>query len=275
MISSYVKTQDFHIEKNTITAPMTDMHFHNAHEMYFLIKGSREYFIEDRFFDLHDGDAVFVPHDVLHRTAGKGALRILVFFSEEFLTRFFSREVVSRLTPVLQTPVHRLPPDDCEWLSGALHHLLHEYEQQKAGVRPRDETLLAVWLFQLLWRLGECRNTFSPVRNTDSRISDIVKYINENFSTVASIEEIADRFYFSKYYLCQLFRKNVGITLFTYLNTVKIQYACTLIQEGRENMTEISLRCGFNTPSYFSKVFRSIMGVSPSEYRHRTESAEA
>lgn len=275
MISSYVKTRDFHIEKNTITAPMTEMHFHNSHELYFLIKGSREYFIEDGFYDVREGDLVFVPSEVLHRTAGRGATRILMFFSNDFLLRYFSGELAARFSQVLSVPVWRLSPEDTEWISGTLSRMLHEVETARAKGVPPDEVLLAGLLFGLLWHLCECRNFFTRSAETDTRIAGIVKYINENFSSISSIDEIADTFFFSKYYLCQLFKKNVGITLFTYLNTVKIQYACTLIRQGRGNMTEVSLSCGFNTPSYFCRVFKSVMGVSPSEYRRRTESEEA
>ena len=95
----------------------------------------------------------------------------------------------------------------------------------------------------------------------------MVKYINENYNQITDIEEIAEHFFISKFHLCRIFNKNLGIPLITYLNTIKIREACTLICQGRLNLTEIAIRCGFNSSSYFCKVFKNEKGLSPTEYK--------
>ena len=59
----------------------------------------------------------------------------------------------------------------------------------------------------------------------------------------------------------------MGISLFAYINTLKIQQACEIMQNEKCTLTEIATRCGFNTSSYFCKIFKKIIGISPSEYR--------
>ena len=79
-----VESADFFIEKEEQRGTMHAMHHHRSYELYFLIKGEREYFIGDRFFKLGEGDMVLVPRTVLHRTAGKGGTRFLLHFSDRF-----------------------------------------------------------------------------------------------------------------------------------------------------------------------------------------------
>jgi AraC-like DNA-binding protein len=59
----------------------------------------------------------------------------------------------------------------------------------------------------------------------------------------------------------------MGISLINYLNTVKIRAACDMIQKGMGSMTDIALRCGFNSSAYFCKVFKQETGLSPREYK--------
>ena len=73
----------------------------------------------------------------------------------------------------------------------------------------------------------------------------------------------------SKYHLCRLFIKNLGVGLITYLNNVKIRQACKLIREFDLSITEVATKTGFNSASYFCKVFKSETGLAPSEYKRR------
>ena len=94
---TYDTIPDFYIEKAIGKATMPHMHDHHAYELYYLCRGEREYFIGDQFYKIGEGDAVFIPPNLLHRTAGKGATRFLLYFSEDFLRRFFTEETLSVL----------------------------------------------------------------------------------------------------------------------------------------------------------------------------------
>ena len=63
----------------------------------------------------------------------------------------------------------------------------------------------------------------------------------------------------------RLFKKNMQIGFISYLNNLRIQYACELIQNGNMNLSEISIACGYSDYSYFSKVFKKITGHSPTD----------
>ena len=267
-----IESADFFIEKDLYTTPMSVMHHHPSLELYFLVKGEREYFIEDAFFKLTEGDMVLIPQNLLHRTAGKGASRFLVYFSEGLLQKFFKADALSTL--LTDRPlVFRPDEGERDRIAMIFNALLVEYARAEREQQPVNEPLVAGYLYQLLFTMAYGNNTYVPHEYSDARITQVVKYINENYSHITDIEEIAEHFFISKFHLCRIFNKNLGIPLITYLNTIKIREACALIKEGKLNLTEIAMRCGFNSSSYFCKVFKSEKGLSPTEYRKQKRRA--
>lgn len=261
-------TADFYIEKEVCRAPLLNMHHHRNYELYYMVKGEREYFIEDRFFKVAAGDLVLLPRKVLHRTAGEGGLRYLVHFSGKFLEKFFSKAVLDPMMGGLPF-VFRPEERECERILPILEGMHQEYTKgQRENVEP-NETLLAGYLYQLLFIMAYTENRYVPYNYSDERITKIIQYINENYSEINDIEQIAEQFYVSKFHLCRFFKKNLGISLITYLNAIKIRQACAMIKNGNDSLTQIAMRCGFNSSSYFCKVFKSEQGISPTEYKKR------
>ena len=244
------------------------MHFHRAYELYFILTGSRDYFVEEHFFKVGEGDLVIVPSEALHRTAGKGATRILIYFTPEFLSEFFSAPICEMLTACLKPTICHPGSAERERMLDIMNTLLRDYEQYQREKTQEAKSVCAVHLLNLLQLIRELPLSAAPEKEfPDPRIAQIVKFINENYSEISTVDDVAGKFYMSKYYFCKLFRKNIGVPLFTYLNTIKVQQACAIMREGPCSLTEIATRCGFNTSSYFCKVFKSIMGISPSQYR--------
>ena len=257
------ETDDFHAEKDLATFHMSMMHYHHAFEIYYLCHGEREYFIGDEFYKVTDGDLVFIPQNVLHRTSGKGALRFLIYFSEGFLARFFTPQMLAALPLDRPTVFH---PDEGlgQLIEAELGSMVKRFEETRTA-----DAASAASIGYLLTLLREKRNHYAPEVYTDRRIGEIVRYINEHYAEIEDIEDVAGKFYVSKYHLCRIFNKNLGLPLISYLNTIKIRAAAELMHNKDLSLTEIALRCGFNSSSYFCKVFKSEKGVSPSEYRKR------
>lgn len=264
----YISARDIYIERETVRQPILTMHRHRTYELYYMVKGQREYFIEDRFFMVKEGDFVLIPRNVFHRTDGEGGLRYLVHFSENYLRKFFAEETLSGLLgkiPFLFRGETRVR----EQLTGILAAMLAEFRQAEEAQQPQDELKLSGYVYQLLYTMAYSANIYVPHAYSDERITRIIQYINENFNRITDIDQIAEHFFISKYHLCRFFRKNLGIPLVAYLNTIKITQACTMMKQGCSNMTQIAMECGFNSSSYFCKVFKKERGISPTEYRKK------
>lgn len=95
----------------------------------------------------------------------------------------------------------------------------------------------------------------------------IINYINSHISEEITIELISEKCYISKYYLCRMFKKKMGLTVMEYILQTRIVMAKELLKEGNLSVTEISIICGFSSPAYFSRIFKEKTGVTPSKYR--------
>lgn len=95
----------------------------------------------------------------------------------------------------------------------------------------------------------------------------IKKYIDDNFSdTELSLQKIGDALSYHKKYVSSLFKSTYHIGITEYLKVVRIQHACTLMEQGFTSVKDIAQLCGFKDPLYFSRVFHSRMGISPREH---------
>lgn len=105
-------------------------------------------------------------------------------------------------------------------------------------------------------------------------IQKIKAYIDESFSERLTLDAVAGRFYIDKYYLARLFKEQVGMTLTAYVQQVRITHAKRMLRFTDQRIEEIGLECGIGDLNYFSRVFKKLEGVSPSEFRRMWQPAE-
>jgi AraC-like DNA-binding protein len=96
-------------------------------------------------------------------------------------------------------------------------------------------------------------------------------YLAEHYAECVSLDEIAEALHVSGYHLSHVFSDQSDFSLFGYLTALRIEKACALLAETDLRVNEISRKVGYETPNYFSRVFRKVRGCSPREYaaRHR------
>lgn len=95
----------------------------------------------------------------------------------------------------------------------------------------------------------------------------IKKYIDENFSDIdLSLQKIGQICSYNPAYISSLFKNTFKIGFSEYLNTVRIQHAYMLIEQGFTSIQNIAMLCGYRDPMYFSKIFRANFGISPRTY---------
>ena len=99
-------------------------------------------------------------------------------------------------------------------------------------------------------------------------ISSIKKYLEDGVEKRIGIADVCKKFGYSKSYLSKIFHEQTGVTIANYSNRAKIKEAKHLIRENNLNLSEISDRLAFDNPQYFSRVFRRITGMSPTEFKY-------
>ena len=116
--------------------------------------------------------------------------------------------------------------------------------------------------------LGNKKTQPEKEKNLNQNVALIVKkYIDDNFSVPKlSLEMISHELAYSPKYISSLFKKNFDVGIVEYLNTIRIQNAYTLMQQGFTSISDVSTQCGYSDPQYFSKVFKQKHGISPKAY---------
>lgn len=120
------------------------------------------------------------------------------------------------------------------------------------------------------------KNSMKSVYSGSSQIiANALQFINKNFKEKISLKDIETNLHVNPSYFSTLFKSEMGVTFTDYLNTLKVEYASSLLTNSNMNIIDISLSAGFDDQSYFTKVFRKIKGVTPKQYRVSNSDTEA
>lgn len=119
-------------------------------------------------------------------------------------------------------------------------------------------------LFLLLSSLAVSTQGFSNNLTLSDRIC---RYLSDNIGVPFNSENIEKRFYLSYKYMAHLFKKEKGVTMQQYHNSIRMDEACRLLCSTLMSIGEIADKLGFSDELYFSRCFRNYTGKSPSAYR--------
>lgn len=252
-------------------------HHHDTLEVYYLVRGERFYFITDRVIHLGAGDIVLIDANTIHRTidSGAGAFyeRVLVELSRDTLTgaRFADAD---RLRSLFRPEYRLYRPEGrtADRLQAVFAAMIEDCGRGcPDGSRDGLCNALLLELLILLDRAaqtngeGPCDHP-SPLH---AKISNVVTYLNTQYTLPLTLDAVADRFAISKYYLCRTFRRITGFTVHTYLNAVRTKEAKRLLRTTNASATAIAVEVGFTGISQLDRVFRRHVGLAPTEYRAR------
>ena len=115
----------------------------------------------------------------------------------------------------------------------------------------------------------EVKALFVKKENSTPMIEQLLLYIEENYREPLSLEELAKHFHFNPSYLSTFFSKHMKQGFNEYLQKIRIEQAKKLLIDSNISISSISERVGYSDPSYFTKVFRKMEGVSPRQYRRK------
>jgi len=133
-----------------------------------------------------------------------------------------------------------------------------------------DIDSLCIWLSAAIKRCMNEAFNLSEMRDMDI-IHRTVQYMQLHYSSKTTLEEIAQSVYLSPTYLCRLFKKKTGCTVMQFYTNLRIGKCKELLQTTDKMLSTIAQETGFEDQSYFTKVFKRIVGMTPLMYRKKSQ----
>ena len=127
--------------------------------------------------------------------------------------------------------------------------------------------LSEIWLFLLDEIKNADPNIYHPQQKNQDRILTMISFIQENFSEKLTLEDIADSAAVSTRECLRCFKSSIRQSPMDYLIEYRVRTAKKMLETTDLSITDIALRCGFNSNSYFRKLFHRICGKTPNAYR--------
>lgn len=104
-------------------------------------------------------------------------------------------------------------------------------------------------------------------QSNEDLITVILQYIKEHAAEKISLNDIALKFHFNYHYLSSYFSSHFNETFPDYLNRIRIEQSVKLLKNSTMSISEVAESCGYSDISYFSKVFKKIIGKTPTQFR--------
>lgn len=251
---------------------MSNNHYHVQHELFYLFSGERKYFVKDSIYHIQAGDLVIVNSNALHKTSEldkPNYERIVVYYDPSFFDGFTAEEKQLLQTPFIHNhPLIRFNLQERLHVEGLMFSLMNEIIEQPPGytlhIRNMAVELLLYTARSILRRGSQAADEPSPVQD---KITDIVRHINQHYGETLQLEAIARRFYISKSHLSRVFKHITGFGFAEYVNITRVREAERLLRDTDLSVTAVSEACGFESLTHFGKVFKTISGLPPRDYR--------
>ncbi len=241
-------------------------HSHDYFQMYYCTSGRGTMLLGEDSVELSENSCLIIHPDQIHELYPVESGRLQVIDTKFYIHNEGIRNSFLQV-PQLQTIVDshfRMLQQSArnEWGTGAL------YAKEMASLIFAQSILLLLrHEAPALDRPPFYRHfqeTKAGLTGVEKQISD---YLSLHFSEEVSLDQISQKLSYTKNYLCKIFKRTSGYTIHEYLTHLRICRAYDLICSTDERLTSISRMCGFSSIHHFSRTFRSIVGLTPSEIR--------
>ncbi len=254
---------------------MTQKHFHSYYEIYYLLTGERYYFIEDRTYHIKKGTIVFINSNQVHRTSvvnnpsherylirlnkkefQKEQYRLGELFLPDFFSTYFGAVTFGET--------------DRKHIEEIFSVMLNEFEEKQSGYKTIVLSKLAELAVLSLRARTSAVDAVIPASAKSvkhEKVHEVADFINTHYTAKISLEDLAKEFYVSKYYLSRIFKEVTGLTIIEYINLMRVKHSKALLDNYELDITEIAYTVGFESLSYYERVFKNYNGTSPLKYR--------
>lgn len=263
-----------HIERHHKDNPCQHpgLHYHQCYEIVYVHKGMGTIMAGDRQVDYQDGTLLLlgpcIPHFGFSNSMYEDNFEIVIHFDTSFLKQKLS------VFPELRSVIRFIEESGKLLIFGppTKRRLEHDFEKI-AGLPSPQQLLVLCDILLHMEQSPEVEKLFSEplgeryARN--SQIQQIIDYINRHYGQKISTKDVAVEIGLTTNSFCRMFKKTTGKSFISYLNQYRVARASKMLIETEDQISTIMYKCGFENPSYFSKIFFQHQLMSPRDYRKK------
>ena len=253
----------FHI--NDQTKKDFSYHYHDFHKIIVFISGKVTYHIEGKAYHLKPRDILLVSQGAINKPESDPSVPYerYIFWIRDDLS---CQELKTCFQKANDRSFNLVRADSA--LQERLKDLLPEIEQTLQNKRFGDPVLRDALFTQFMIYINRIflRTSSSPDKKTyssDTQVEQLLKYINRNLSENLSIDQLANRFFFSKYHMMRKFKNETGYTIHNYITSKRLLMARSLISQGMPIM-KAAQASGFHDYTTFVRAYKKQFGKAPS-----------
>lgn len=249
-------------------------HYHPEYELTLIAEGRGRRLVGDSHESFEEGDLVLLGPDLPHTWVSDDSQQesmtaVVVQFSAHFMARFTELEELSTINKLLAQARQGIA------FSGEKSALIAEHLKQlpqKTGV---DKI---IGLLHILGALAQMNHTalaspfYQPMKGNEneSRINKVCQYVQKHATEKLTIHKAASLIHLSPGAFCKFFKRISGKTFSDYVNDIRIAHVCNQLRTTDKLVAEIAYDNGFESLTYFNRVFLKKTGLQPRQYREST-----
>lgn len=253
-------------------SPKIDYHYHEFDKIVVFLSGAASYIVEGRTYRLQPWDVLFIRHHDIHRPVIDPIApyeRVVIWIEPGYLSRVSTKKTdLSRCF----AEAGRRQKNLCRpWpeMRTRLSRLIDDVEAADASNDFGSDVLFEATFLRLMVAFNRLMLTLPDAQQDafeyDPKISEILRYINENLSADLSIDAIAGRYYMSRYHFMRKFKEVTGYTAHNYVRQKRLAYASQLIANGA-SPSEAAELSGFTDYSSFLRAFKQQFSTTPKAF---------
>lgn len=251
-------------------------HFHTQYEIFYIVEGERVFFFNNREYIARAGNLILVNSNLIHMTksvtgSNEGHNRIILYITREKM------ESYDKLYPALQLVrffdeyygVYHLDREQQALILNLFRSVRHSLTSRQHNYKIGIDLEILSWFFKLMAYIRRQKQEI-PSDSDNPRYKaayGIADYLSENCERSVTLDELVEQFYLSKSYICRIFKEVTGYTISEYTNIHRIRKAKRYLEETDMSISQIAHALGYESLTYFERMFKTYMTISPLKYR--------
>ena len=269
-----MKRPDFELQyKRDSYLKDVELHHHDFFELYFLMAGDVTYLIESKIVHVMPGDLLLISPRELHQVLIKPEMsvyeRYVLWVDSQTIQRLSSQitDLNLGLDPAGPLFGNQLRPnrEDRNRIRDLLDALHRECSSEGYGTDLMRQSLLTQLLVTINRLLSQQGSHIDEDTRTSRAVTQVINYINLHYNEPLSLDMLSERFFVSKYHLSHEFNRQMGTSIYRYIQKKRLLIARQLIAQGKRP-NEVHSLCGFGDYAGFYRAFKAEYGIAPREF---------